>query len=47
MNNQFDIPLEYLTDDEITELSKVVGRLEEVSKRDESQQDFMSFVKHV
>ena len=47
MNNQFDIPLEYLTDDEINELSKVVGRLEEVSKRDESQGDFMSFVKHV
>ena len=47
MNKPFDIPLEYLTDDEIAELSKVVGRLDEVSKRDESQQDFMSFVKHV
>ena len=47
MDNNFNIPLEYLTDDEVAELSKVVGRLEEVSKRDESQKDFMSFVKNV
>ena len=47
MNQNFDIPLEFLTDDEVQELSKFVGRLEEVSKRDESQSDFITFVKHV
>ena len=47
MKQNFDIPLEFLTDDEINELGKYVGRLDEVSKRDESQQDFMSFVKQV
>ena len=44
MNQNFDIPLEFLTDDEVQELSKFVGRLEEVSKRDESQSDFITLV---
>ena len=47
MTNNFNIPTEYLTDDEIAKLGEIVTRLNELEKRDIYQQNFIDFVKHV
>ena len=47
MTNNFNIPTEYLTDDEMAKLGEIVTRLNELEKRDIYQQNFIDFVKHV
>ena len=47
MTNNFNIPTEYLTDDEISKLGEIVNRLDDLNKRDTYQTKFIDFVKHV
>ena len=43
----FNIPVEYLTDEELATLSKVVSRFDDLSKREEMQKKFLKYVRHV
>ncbi len=43
----FNIPTEYLTDDEMAKLGEIVTRLEDLNNRDTYQTQFIDFVKHV
>ncbi len=47
MTNNFNIPTEYLTDDEMSKLGEIVNRLDDLNKRDTYQTKFIDFVKHV
>ena len=47
MTNNFNIPTEYLTDDEMAKLGEIVTRLEDLNNRDTYQTKFIDFVKHV
>ncbi len=47
MTNNFNIPTEYLTDDEMAKLGEIVTRLGDLEKRDTYQTKFIDFVKHV
>ncbi len=47
MTNNFNIPTDYLTDDEMTKLGEIVARLTDLEKRDVYQKNFLDFVKHV
>ena len=47
MTNNFNIPTEYLTDDEMVKLGEIVNRLDDLNKRDTYQTKFIDFVKHV
>ena len=47
MTNNFNIPTEYLTDDEMAKLGEIVNRLDDLNKRDTYQTKFIDFVKHV
>ena len=47
MTNNFNIPTEYLTDDEMSKLGEIVSRLDDLNKRDTYQTKFIDFVKHV
>tara|TARA_R100001460_G_scaffold95620_1_gene137797 strand:+ start:639 stop:2117 length:1479 start_codon:yes stop_codon:yes gene_type:complete len=47
MKNNFNIPTEYLTDDEMSKLGEIVSRLTELEKRDTYQTNFIDFVKHI
>ena len=46
MTNNFNIPTDYLTDDEMTKLGEIVARLTDLEKRDVYQKNFLYFVKH-
>ena len=47
MKSNFNIPTEYLTDDEMSKLGEIVTRLNELEKRDAFQTNFIDFVKHI
>ena len=47
MKNNFNIPTDYLTDDEMSKLGEIVTRLNELEKRDAFQTNFIDFVKHI
>ena len=41
MTNNFNIPTEYLTDDEMVKLGEIVNRLDDLNKRDTYQTKFI------
>jgi len=47
MDTPFDIPIEYLTEEERKQLENFVDAFEHVNKRDRYQNNFLDFVKHV
>lgn len=47
MDTPFDIPIEYLTEEERKQLEDFVDAFEHVNKRDTYQKNFLEFVKHV
>ena len=47
MKSNFNIPTDYLTDDEMSKLGEIVTRLNELEKRDAFQTNFIDFVKHI
>ena len=47
MLENFKIPVEYLTEEELKTLSKVVTRFDDLANREEMQKTFLKFVKHV
>ena len=47
MKSNFNIPTDYLTDDEMSKLGEIVSRLNELEKRDAFQTNFIDFVKHI
>tara|TARA_E500000318_G_scaffold54087_1_gene50376 strand:- start:938 stop:2422 length:1485 start_codon:yes stop_codon:yes gene_type:complete len=47
MDTPFDIPIEYLTEEERKQLENFVDAFEHVNKRDTYQKNFLEFVKHV
>ena len=47
MDDSFNIPTEFLTDAELDQLSKHLDKYKELHERDELQENFLEFVRHV